>query len=67
MERLWANARCSSATEAGAGLREVGEEMGLALGQAQRGLRRLEVQADAVGGAVDEGHELKTGFHAGFG
>jgi hypothetical protein len=47
-----------------AGLGQVGEEMGLALGEAQGRLRGLQVQADAVGGAMDEGNELQAGLHA---
>ncbi len=52
---------------AGAGLGQVGQEVSLALGEAERGLRPVEVQADAVGGAVDEGDQLEAGLHADFG
>jgi hypothetical protein len=47
----------------GAGLGEVGQQMGLALGEAQRRLGVLQIQADPVGGAVDEGDELQSGLH----
>ena len=49
---------------AGPGLGQVGEKMTLALREAERGLRRLEVQAEAMGGAVDEGDQLEPRFHA---
>jgi len=43
------------------------EEMRFPLGEAQRRLGRLEVQADAVGGPVDEGDELEAWLHSAFG
>ena len=55
------------AHRAGACLRQMREEMSLSLRETERRLGSLQVQADSVGGAVNEGDQLEPWLHDGFG
>ena len=50
-----------------AGLGQVGQEVRLALGETERRLGGFQVQADPVGGAVNERDQLEAWLHDGFG
>ena len=55
------------ADRAGACLSQVGQEMGLTLRETERRLGSLQVEADPMGGAVNEGDQLEPWLHDGFG